>query len=802
MTDPGNKKFTFGTKAETLSRLDGKLKKCTIPKLFHFTVKEWHDDRKKILETLKLSFKDSILIVRSSAANEDSSHTAMAGEYLSIPNISSSNLKEVIASVDEVIESYSKLGNIASMYDQILIQEMALDVSMSGVLFTKDMNSGAPYYVINYDDETGRTDTISSGTGYSNRTLYIHREYGLTSLKSERFLSLIEAVKEIESVVSSDMLDIEFAIDNLSFEVNLLQVRRITTQKNWIDNIDSRINQSLESMKDQVGDLLKPLDNAYGERAILGRMPDWNPAEIIGTAPRLLAYSLYEYLITNSAWRIARDQMGYCHPEGRPLMSSLSGQPFIDVRLSFFSYLPKSLPSTIGNKLVNAWLDKLESEPHLHDKVEFDVASTTFNFNFFNQFKDRYPKLLTEDELQILGNCFLELTRGHIQGDTASIDENLKMLETLETKRSQLKLNDDHLNAIESMANDCMQFGTIPFSVLARHGFIAKSLLDSIIALGILTTEDVERFQKTIPTVATEFIKDLNKFSQGQLEKKDIIDNYGHLRPGTYDILSIPYKKRDDLIIKEKHVQKIDENNAEFELSRKQEAEIKVLLQEHGFSIGPEFLFDYIRRSIQAREYSKFVFTKSLNYILELLEEWGNNHNISKEELSFINFSELIEKNKTSDHVECMEIIHASIKQAKKNYEITERILLPSLITEVSDLFVVPLLIGEPNFITNKIISEHAVRISGKDVDPEIIDGKIVLIENADPGFDWIFTRDVKGLVTKYGGANSHMAIRCAEFGLPAAIGCGEQIFLKLEKSNKINLNCSERTISSASILE
>ena len=106
------------------------------------------------------------MIVRSSAANEDSSHTAMAGEYLSIPNISSSNLKEVIASVDEVIESYSKLGNIASMYDQILIQEMALDVSMSGVLFTKDMNSGVPYYVINYDDETGRTDTISSGTGY------------------------------------------------------------------------------------------------------------------------------------------------------------------------------------------------------------------------------------------------------------------------------------------------------------------------------------------------------------------------------------------------------------------------------------------------------------------------------------------------------------------------------------------------------------------------------------------------------------------------------------------------------------
>jgi Pyruvate phosphate dikinase, PEP/pyruvate binding domain. len=244
MTDPGIKNLHLAPQADTLSRLHGKLKKCTIPNLFHFTVKEWHDYRKKILETLKLTFKDSILILTSSPANEDSSHTAMAGEYLSIPNISSSNLKEVIPSLDELIDSYSKLGNIASMYDQILIQEMALDVSMSGVLFTKDMNSRPPYYVIHYDDETWRTDTISSGTGYSNKTLYIHREYGLTSLKSERFLSLIEAENDIESVVSSDMLDIEFAIDNLSSEVDLLQVRTITTHQDWIDNIDSRINQS------------------------------------------------------------------------------------------------------------------------------------------------------------------------------------------------------------------------------------------------------------------------------------------------------------------------------------------------------------------------------------------------------------------------------------------------------------------------------------------------------------------------------------------------------------------------------
>ena len=39
------------------------------------------------------------------------------------------------------------------------------------------------------------------------------------------------------------------------------------------------------------------------------------------------------------------------------------------------------------------------------------------------------------------------------------------------------------------------------------------------------------------------------------------------------------------------------------------------------------------------------------------------------------------------------------------------------------------------------------------------------------------------------------MAIRCAELGLPAAIGCGEILFNKLKMSSKINLNCKDKDI-------
>lgn len=46
------------------------------------------------------------------------------------------------------------------------------------------------------------------------------------------------------------------------------------------------------------------------------------------------------------------------------------------------------------------------------------------------------------------------------------------------------------------------------------------------------------------------------------------------------------------------------------------------------------------------------------------------------------------------------------------------------------------------------------------------------------------------GLVTKYGGVASHMAIRCAEFDLPAAIGCGDKIYNEIMEFNEVNLDC------------
>ena len=69
------------------------------------------------------------------------------------------------------------------------------------------------------------------------------------------------------------------------------------------------------------------------------------------------------------------------------------------------------------------------------------------------------------------------------------------------------------------------------------------------------------------------------------------------------------------------------------------------------------------------------------------------------------------------------------------------------------------------------------------------------MIKNADPGYDYIFNYGIKGLITQYGGANSHMAIRCLEYSIPAAIGVGNIKFENLKKSKKIIIDCYKKEI-------
>ena len=228
------------SKAKVLEGLIGQLNLFIVPSLIKFDLGSWLNNPNKIIELIQSNFsKSELLAVRSSAFDEDGVDSAKAGQYESILNVSSDDNEKIRSSIDIVSSSYDH--NDSKFQDnEIFCQEMVKDVVSSGVIFTHELNKGSPYYVINYDDVSGLTDTVTSGgSKTSNKTLWVHRDF-VDSLKSERFIKLIAAVKELEKNLNNEYLDVEFAI-NSRMENFLLQVRPISTKKIWEPEVLKKI---------------------------------------------------------------------------------------------------------------------------------------------------------------------------------------------------------------------------------------------------------------------------------------------------------------------------------------------------------------------------------------------------------------------------------------------------------------------------------------------------------------------------------------------------------------------------------
>lgn len=151
-----DKKSSHMTKAETLKFLSKKLgTQVNIPDFFYLSVKELNQDFKSFAKKINQNFKKNEIIIRSSSINEDLSSMSNAGKYDSIivKNINQQNLKKAITKITKKFESEK---------DQIIIQKFISKPQISGVIFTRDMNNNAPYYIINYDS-SGKTNLVTSG---------------------------------------------------------------------------------------------------------------------------------------------------------------------------------------------------------------------------------------------------------------------------------------------------------------------------------------------------------------------------------------------------------------------------------------------------------------------------------------------------------------------------------------------------------------------------------------------------------------------------------------------------------------
>ena len=116
---------------------------------------------------------------------------------------------------------------------------------------------------------------------------------------------------------------------------------------------------------------------------------------------------------------------------------------------------------------------------------------------------------------------------------------DLHKIEKLKYKQKKVeKSNLYFIDKIYWHIEECKEFGTLPFAGLARCGFIAIELLNSMVLKKIISTEEKDLFLRSINNISSSIIEDFKKF-----DKKTFLKKYGHLRPDTYEITSLNYSQ-------------------------------------------------------------------------------------------------------------------------------------------------------------------------------------------------------------------------------------------------------------------
>lgn len=465
------KEYLFGTKAETLKRLYQKLKHANVLPQYSFTVSDWQE-KKCLIQTEFESLEwNGNVIVRSSSLSEDTSEHSQAGKYESIADVS--GREAFTEAVDAVIASYDD----DNLYNQILVQPMLEHVRICGVAFTMDPNTMGNYYVINYDDQ-GSTSAVTSGSGKGSRLYYrFKQKQGLEGNQGKTFRDMDKlclALEELEEFFESDHLDVEFAI-TAEDEIFILQVRPLCIQGKMLDSdIQSR---ALSRIKEKIR--LEQVSKPYlcGRKTIYSVMTDWNPAEMIGVRPKPLALSLYREIITDSVWAYQRDNYGYRNLRSFPLMVDFCGLPYIDVRVSFNSFIPAELDEEISEKQVNYYLDRLAEDSAKHDKAEFDIVFSCYTLDLTERIRILEGHGFSEEEVHKIVEALRNVTNHIIDHKDGLWRKDYGKIEILNRRYDEIVQSSmTDVEKVYWLLEDCKRYGTLPFAGLARAAFIAVEI--------------------------------------------------------------------------------------------------------------------------------------------------------------------------------------------------------------------------------------------------------------------------------------------------------------------------------------
>ncbi|MFL2675144.1 MAG: PEP-utilizing enzyme [Alphaproteobacteria bacterium] len=757
-----------------IKNLNRSKKSFLVPKFLVFDVEMFEKNSDLVFKKVKTSFKSEKVAIRSSSSNEDN-FSSNAGKYHSELNVNVKK-KSIISATKKVINSYEPINRIK---EKFFIQRMITDSKLNGVIFTREQNNGFPFTTINFT-LGNKTNLITSG----EQNGFVFKYINSYEPKTKKFgIDKIHYfIKKLKKCIRFNNLDIEFSI-SASGKINLLQVRELNVKKN---NEDSKVLLSYKLLEKKLNKILN--DNSFlkGKSTIYSTMTDWNPAEIIGTKPNNLSYSLYSELITDYVWSKSRAYFNYCDLGETPLMYNFLGTPFIDLRADFNSFLPNNLNENLKNKLVNFYLNKYKKKPDFYfDKVESELIIANVDFSTNKKIKI-FKKNFNKNEIKIFIKELEKITNNSFEILKKSI-EKYKKIEVLLNRIKYSKGNP--INKIYNYINICKNYGTFPFANIARCAFISMNFLNSMVEDNIFTKNEKKLYLNSLRTTTSRMLNELNKKS-----KKAFLKKFGHLRPSTYDINSLSYNENYNSYFNKTNTNNLVKNK-KFKFSSVQKEKIHKRLENLNLLITTDSFIKFLEQSIIHRENSKFFFTKSIELIFCEIKEIGRKFNIPKNDLCYIDIKVIKNLYNNFTVSEVKKTLNENIKENKLNFNFNKNLPLPNNIINKEDIYSIFETDQKPSFIGEKNIRGDVFPLYKKNFSKKM-NNKIVCIKSADPGYDFIFTKNIKGLITEYGGPNSHMCIRCSELGIPAVIGVGSNTYEKVINSKQITLDFFNKTIT------
>lgn len=782
-------KAAFTTKGRTLAFFSG-LISASIDEGIVIKYSEWSSSSKDVVEkSIGLGYEK--LIARSSALSEDSFIGSNAGAYESVSNVPGNDRGSIRSSISTVFESFNGL----SYDDEVLLQKQLTAIKSSGVCTTRVLGKNSPYYVINYDDVSGRTDSVTSGDTNIIKTIYVNRVSDITNLNINNGLKmLLQVVRQLEVLVPGVAMDIEYVIDEYN-NLNIVQVRPLVGNYSYAS--DSQINTRIELSRKLYAEYSVCNDGInLGAQNVFGVMPDANPAELIGIKPKPLAFSIYQKLITDNVVTEQRYEYGY--RDVRPVrhMIKIGGTPFINVRSSFNSFTPSSIDDETANKLLLNYVEKLSNDTLLHDKVEFDIVATTWFPGIRDWFETNYGDKLNYKDIENAIDGFKGVLRRALKSTPTYYDQ----IDQYQYYFSDIVKSDlAPIHKAYSMINICHYYGCKPFAHLARSAFVAVSILKGLLNVGVLNKNQYDCYLQSIESISGEMEYEAALVRSGKIKKSDFYEKYGHLRPGTYDVTSEAYFENPEKYMDPYFCSEKCSEETSFKIDMHTQHEIEQYFLNEDLDVTFSEFDSFVRDAVSGREYGKFKYTKFLSYGLAYLVEWGKSINITRNDVSFLTIEDihgLTDGKIPNDEIVVKNIIKGRVRE----YNLESSIELPDIICSAQDFDFFYKNADKPNFITGGSVSAPIkFVISSADVSEKELSGCIVAVDSADPGFDWLFGCNISGLITKYGGANSHMAIRCAELNIPAAIGVGNIHYDALMGLKNIQIDCLNEKIKEAS---